>query len=342
MVAHPLDPFEIEAALRQRGADRAADVRPALRPVEARAAKDATLGARGRKIHAEPREEFEARRRHLAPLVAKHDQVARRHRVRQGDAEHAGDVVVAGARMTHLLVDPTLRLKARRRVQRDVHDAFEHLPDLRPGQAIVTVASLLHLHDEVGGGELAEMPAGGLRRHAGREGQLARGQRAAAQQRAQHAGARGVAHQGGDFGDLRGARHGPNIGHPDRLATGNTSAAAVASGLTGADRSNALDHGIAQSSALLLVSAIGIGSTAGRFLLGGLANRLGHARTLVATYLAMAVALVMWLDSTTFWPLALFGLIFGSAYGGWVALLPPVVMDEFGSRHISGVIGILY
>ena len=56
----------------------------------------------------------------------------------------------------------------------------------------------------------------------------------------------------------------------------------------------------------------------------------------------MAVALVIWLDSTTFWPLALFGFIFGSAYGGWVALLPPVVMDEFGSRHISGVIGVLY
>jgi len=33
----------------------------------------------------------------------------------------------------------------------------------------------------------------------------------------------------------------------------------------------------------------------------------------------MAVALVIWLVSTTFWPLALFGFIFGSAYGGWVA-----------------------
>src|SRR5262249_38556007 len=134
---------------------------------------------------------------------------------------------------------------------------------------------------------------------------------------------------------------GPNIGHPDRLATGNTSAAAVASGLTGADRSNALDHGIAQSSALLLVSAIGIGSTAGRFLLGGLADRLGHARTLVATYLAMPVPWVIGPAWPTFWPLAFFGFIFGPAFGGGVALLPPVVMDEFGGRHISGVIGIL-
>src|SRR5262249_45813148 len=104
----------------------------------------------------------------------------------------------------------------------------------------------------------------------------------------------------------------------------------------------AVDQGIAQSSAVLLVSAIGIGSTIGRFLLGGLADRLGPARTLVATYLVMACALVVWLTSTTFWPLAAFGFIFGSAYGGWVALLPPVATEYFGSRNISGVIGILY
>ena len=104
----------------------------------------------------------------------------------------------------------------------------------------------------------------------------------------------------------------------------------------------AIDHGVAQSSAVLLVSAIGIGSTIGRFLLGGLADRLGHDRSLVATYLAMALAMVIWLVSATFWPLAVFGFVFGAAYGGWVALLPAVVMDHFGGRNISGIIGILY
>jgi MFS family permease len=104
----------------------------------------------------------------------------------------------------------------------------------------------------------------------------------------------------------------------------------------------AVDHGIAPSSAVLLVSALGLGSTLGRFLLGGLADRLGHDRSLIATYLAMALALAIWLASTSFWPLAIFGLVFGSAYGGWVALLPAVVMDHFGGRNVSGTIGILY
>jgi len=104
----------------------------------------------------------------------------------------------------------------------------------------------------------------------------------------------------------------------------------------------AIDHGIAPSSAVLLVSALGLGSTIGRFMLGGLADRLGHDRTLIATYVVMALALVIWLASTTFWPLAIFGFVFGAAYGGWVALLPAVVMGRFGGRNVSGIIGILY
>jgi MFS transporter, OFA family, oxalate/formate antiporter len=104
----------------------------------------------------------------------------------------------------------------------------------------------------------------------------------------------------------------------------------------------AIDHGIAPSSAVLLVSALGLGSTIGRFLLGGLADRLGHDRSLIATYVVMALALVIWLVSSTFWPLAIFGFVFGAAYGGWVALLPAVVMDHFGGRNVSGIIGILY
>ena len=104
----------------------------------------------------------------------------------------------------------------------------------------------------------------------------------------------------------------------------------------------AIDHGIARSSAVLLVSAIGVGSTVGRFFLGGLADRFGREISLMATFLGMALALAIWLVSTSFWPLALFGFIFGSAYGGWVGLLPAVVMDYFGGRNVSGIIGILY
>jgi MFS transporter, OFA family, oxalate/formate antiporter len=104
----------------------------------------------------------------------------------------------------------------------------------------------------------------------------------------------------------------------------------------------AIDHGIAATSAVLLVSAIGVGSTVGRFFLGGLADWIGRQHALTAMFAGMALALVIWLCSTSLWALALFALVFGIAYGGWVALLPAVVMDYFGGRNVSGLIGILY
>jgi MFS family permease len=103
----------------------------------------------------------------------------------------------------------------------------------------------------------------------------------------------------------------------------------------------ALDHGAPQSAAVLLLGAIGVGSTAGRFFLGGLADRMGRPFSLMAMVAGMALAFLVWAFSTTFWPLAVFAFMFGVFYGGWVALLPAVVADYFGGRNVGGMIGIL-
>lgn len=104
----------------------------------------------------------------------------------------------------------------------------------------------------------------------------------------------------------------------------------------------AIDHGIPQSSAVLILGAIGIGSTAGRFFLGGLADRLGRQASLLVMFAGMAFAMGIWALSTQTWQLTVFALVYGLFYGGWVALLPAVVMDDFGGRNVSGIIGILY
>ena len=104
----------------------------------------------------------------------------------------------------------------------------------------------------------------------------------------------------------------------------------------------AADHGISASTAALLLAAIGVGSTAGRFFLGGLADRMGREASLLAMFTGMALSLAIWLVSSQVWSLAVFALVFGIFYGGWVAVLPAVVMDYFGGRNVSGLIGILY
>ncbi|WP_321925698.1 MFS transporter [Burkholderia sp. BCC1998] len=104
----------------------------------------------------------------------------------------------------------------------------------------------------------------------------------------------------------------------------------------------ALDHGVASSTAVLLLGAIGVGSTAGRFFLGGLADRFGRRASLLAMFAGMAVALVAWAGAGSVATLAAFALVFGVFYGGWVAVLPAVVMDYFGGRNVSAIIGVLY
>jgi MFS family permease len=104
----------------------------------------------------------------------------------------------------------------------------------------------------------------------------------------------------------------------------------------------ALDHGVAQSSAVLLLGAVGVGSTAGRFFLGGVADSLGRAPALLLMFAGMALALLVWLTATAFWGMAAFALVYGVFYGGFVAILPALVMDYFGGRHVGAIIGVLY
>ncbi|MDB5606287.1 MAG: transporter permease [Bradyrhizobium sp.] len=104
----------------------------------------------------------------------------------------------------------------------------------------------------------------------------------------------------------------------------------------------ARDHGVASSSAVLLLGVVGIGSTAGRFFLGGLADRMGRQLSLLLMFMGMALALAVWVIATDIWSLAAFAFVYGVFYGGWVAVLPAVVMDYFGGRNVSGIIGILY
>ena len=104
----------------------------------------------------------------------------------------------------------------------------------------------------------------------------------------------------------------------------------------------ARDHGIAASTAASLLGVIGVGSTAGRFFLGTIADRMGRERALLMMFVGMAASLAVWALSANVWSLAVFAFVYGVFYGGWVAVLPAVVTDYFGSRYVSGIIGVLY
>lgn len=104
----------------------------------------------------------------------------------------------------------------------------------------------------------------------------------------------------------------------------------------------ARDTGLPEAIAVLLISLIGVGSTVGRFVIGGSADRIGRRYALIGVIGGMAATLLWWSISSSSWSLIAFALVFGVCYGGFVALMPALLADYFGARSVSGIIGLLY
>jgi MFS family permease len=104
----------------------------------------------------------------------------------------------------------------------------------------------------------------------------------------------------------------------------------------------AQDAGHSAAQGVTLVSLIGLGSLLGRFTIGPFADRLGRQASLSAMYAGLGAMLLVWLAAQSYWLLALFAVVFGMCYGGYVALLPTLVMERYGARSVSGIIGFLY
>jgi len=104
----------------------------------------------------------------------------------------------------------------------------------------------------------------------------------------------------------------------------------------------AQDAGYSAAQGVALVSLIGLGSLLGRFMIGGIADRAGRQPSLAVMYAGLGLMLILWWLTTTYWVLVLFAVLFGAFYGGFVALAPTIIMDLYGARAVSAIIGVLY
>ena len=102
------------------------------------------------------------------------------------------------------------------------------------------------------------------------------------------------------------------------------------------------DRGISPQSAATLLSLLGIGSAAGRFVIGAGADRIGRWRGLGLSFGGVGVSCILWLVGDGMVVLGIFAVLVGTFWGGSVALAPSVMADYFGTRAVSGIIGVLY
>ena len=102
------------------------------------------------------------------------------------------------------------------------------------------------------------------------------------------------------------------------------------------------DQGISPQAAASLLSLLGVGSAVGRFAIGASADRIGRWRGLGLSFGGVGVSCLLWLVSDGMVGLGAFAVLVGLFWGGGVALAPSVMADYFGTRAVSGIIGVLY
>ena len=93
----------------------------------------------------------------------------------------------------------------------------------------------------------------------------------------------------------------------------------------------------------LILAVIGSSSVIGRLGLGALAARWVSIRLFQGSFFVVGASFLVWFGAGAAYPiLIVFAVIFGIAYGGFIALAPAVAADLFGPVGLGGILGALY
>jgi MFS family permease len=102
---------------------------------------------------------------------------------------------------------------------------------------------------------------------------------------------------------------------------------------------HALDRGVPAMAAATVLSVAGLASLSGKIGCGIFADRVGAKRALVAGLALQAVAISLYLFTSTLAGFYALALVFGFAYGGVMPLYAILVREYFGARVIGAAFG---
>ncbi len=106
----------------------------------------------------------------------------------------------------------------------------------------------------------------------------------------------------------------------------------------------ATDQGLGEGAGVLLIATIGGASVIGRIFLTWASDRFGRRNSLAVMYLAMGAGLLLWwggglIMSPNLAMLIVAMVIFGLGYGGYVAMIAPIIAEYFGISRIGSLLG---
>jgi MFS family permease len=94
--------------------------------------------------------------------------------------------------------------------------------------------------------------------------------------------------------------------------------------------------------AAALVSLIGGTSILGRLVLSPMGDRIGVIRLFKATVLLRAVSYAKWLLWSSYFGLAVFGIVLGVNHGSRIAAVPAVLIELFGMGGLGTTLGVFF
>ena len=104
---------------------------------------------------------------------------------------------------------------------------------------------------------------------------------------------------------------------------------------------HATDLGISAISAANILAIIGGATIAGRIMMGSAGDRIGNKAAIIICFVLLSVDL-FWLQlAKMVWMLYLFAAIFGFGYGGFIALMSPMVAELFGLSSHGIIFGVV-
>ena len=105
---------------------------------------------------------------------------------------------------------------------------------------------------------------------------------------------------------------------------------------------HATDTGIPAVKAAYILSAIGLLSIGSKVGMGGVADKVGNKRVMVAVLILMSGGFIWLRSASELWMLYFFTIVFALAYGGYAAVPSPMVAEYFGLKSHGAIFGTVY